>query len=61
MATIYRVKGLEFDHVIIAGALDDADASPDAVERTTQNRALLYVAATRARKSLLVCRVSQGA
>jgi superfamily I DNA/RNA helicase/mRNA-degrading endonuclease RelE of RelBE toxin-antitoxin system len=61
LATIYRVKGLEFDHVIIAGALDDADASPDAVERTTQNRALLYVAATRARKSLLVCRVSQGA
>jgi superfamily I DNA/RNA helicase len=26
-----------------------------------ENRSLLYVAATRARKSLLVCRISKGA
>jgi hypothetical protein len=61
LATIHRVKGLEFDHMIIAGVLDDADATPDSVERTPRNRSLLYVAATRARKSLLVCRISTAA
>jgi len=62
LATIHRVKGLEFDHMIIAGALDDFDTpSSDSTEKITANRALLYVAATRARKSLLVCRIIKKA
>jgi superfamily I DNA/RNA helicase len=57
MATIHRVKGLEFDHVILAGRLDDMDKLVATSERAKQKRALLYVAATRARCSLLVCRL----
>lgn len=56
MATVHRVKGLEFDHVILAGKLDEMDAVDDTSERFRQKRALLYVAATRARCSLFVCR-----
>lgn len=56
MATVHRVKGLEFDHVVLAGKLDDMDAGDDTLEISRQRRALLYVAATRARCSLLVCR-----
>lgn len=64
VATMHRVKGLEFDHVFIAGA--NASRLPlesvmqglsDATERRraeTRERSLLYVAATRARKSLFV-------
>jgi hypothetical protein len=51
VATIHRVKGLEFDHVILAGKL----AGYGAGETTAENRSLLYVAATRARRSLTVC------
>jgi superfamily I DNA/RNA helicase len=58
MATVHRVKGLEFDHVILAGQLDDMDKLVETSERTKQKRALLYVAATRARCSLLVCRIA---
>ena len=58
LATIHRVKGLEFDHMIIAGTFDDLEAGADASEKTIRNKTLLYVAATRARKSLLVCRIS---
>jgi superfamily I DNA/RNA helicase len=54
MATIHRVKGLEFDYVILAGRLDDLDAKAEASESTSQRRALLYVAATRARTALFV-------
>jgi DNA helicase IV len=57
MATIHRAKGLEFDHVILAGKLDDLDAKVEAFESTAQKRALLYVAATRARCALFVCRL----
>jgi superfamily I DNA/RNA helicase len=64
LATMHRVKGLEFDHVIVAGAnrgivpLDFAVASADD-EVTKRNaetgeRALLYVALTRAKKSALI-------
>lgn len=58
LATIHRVKGLEFDHVIIADQSKHIDkvAAPD--ESANQNRALLYVAATRARRSLLLCRLN---
>ena len=58
MATIHRVKGLEFDYVVLAGRLDDMDAKVEASESTAQKRALLYVAATRARCALFVCRLA---
>lgn len=57
LATIHRVKGLEFDHVVMAGrlvGLDEAAADPESV---AHERALIYVAATRPRRSLFVCRV----
>ena len=61
LATMHRVKGLEFDRVMLAGV--NADLAPlpaalddrgDAVEREsaeTEERALVYVAATRAEKN----------
>src|SRR5262249_45635651 len=64
LATMHRVKGLEFDHVIVVAAnkgivpLDVALASSD--DQITQRnletgeRALLYVALTRAKKSALI-------
>ncbi|MDX9980420.1 MAG: AAA family ATPase [Lentisphaeria bacterium] len=64
MATMHRVKGLEFDVVLIAGT--NADALPLATaareidsphargEFEIRERSLLYVAATRARKHVLV-------
>jgi len=64
VATMHRVKGLEFEHVIIAGAnrgvlpLERAvSKSDDAVSgrnSETAERALLYVALTRARRSALI-------
>jgi len=60
LATVHRVKGLEFDHVILAGKLDEMDAVDETSERFRQKRALLYVAATRARCSLFVCRVASA-
>jgi superfamily I DNA/RNA helicase len=57
LATIHRVKGLEFDHVVIADKLKNLEPSATPRDSAHQERALLYVAATRARHSLLVCRV----
>ena len=63
LATMYRVKGLEFDRVVRASMNADLvppaaiDARGDTVEREsakTEERALVYVAATRAKKELLV-------
>ena len=64
LATMHRVKGLEFDRVIIAGVnegivpLEDAvNSSSDTAIQTEldiQEKALLYVAATRAKKEVLV-------
>ena len=64
LATTTAVKGLEFDHVVMASINADLvprpaaiDARGDAVEREsaeTEERALVYVAATRAKKELLV-------
>ena len=63
VATMHRVKGLEFDHVLLTSVNDgvmprrhaanaaDATAKENA---ETEERALLHVAATRARKSLSV-------
>ncbi|MDE0053391.1 MAG: AAA family ATPase [Bryobacterales bacterium] len=63
LATMHRVKGLEFDHMVIASVnkgivpLPAAAYSVDWPERSaaeTGERALLYVAATRAKKELAV-------
>ena len=64
LATMHRVKGLEFDRVIIAGVNDgivplegEWTKTNDSViqrENETHERALLYVAATRAKKEVIV-------
>lgn len=61
---MHRVKGLEFDHVIIASVRDGVvplDVVPEQTddpvvsrEAEVHERALLYVAATRAKKDVLV-------
>lgn len=62
VATIHRVKGLEFNVMIIAGANDEnlAPAGLPSDDQTIEHlkrdreQALLYVAATRAKKHLLI-------
>lgn len=64
LATMHRVKGLEFDRVIIAGVNDgavpllvgDADSDDRGVreEAELRERALFYVASTRARRALFI-------
>ena len=63
LATMHRIKGLEFDRMVIASVnkglvpLPAAVYAVDGPERTaaeTAERALLYVAATRAKKELTV-------
>ena len=64
LATMHRVKGLEFERVIIAAVNDGvvpldvvAAESDDPVvkrESDVHGRALLYVAATRAKREVLV-------
>ncbi len=64
LATMHRVKGLEFDRVVIAGVNEGtvpfspaSDAGVDPLTRTdhlTRERSLLYVAATRAKKEVVV-------
>ena len=64
LATMHRVKGLEFDRVIIAGVNDGIVPLEDAVNSSSdtaiqteldiQEKALLYVAATRAKKEVFV-------
>lgn len=64
LATMHRVKGLEFDRVIIAGVNDGivpferagTDTSDPVVKQESEihERALLYVSATRAKKEVLV-------
>ncbi len=66
VATMHRVKGLEFDAVLIAGYrgperladafVDDQDAGV-MVDALTSERCLLHVAATRARRFLLVSEI----
>ena len=63
LATMHRVKGLEFDRMVIAtvnhdavplaAAVQDENGSAHAAAETSE-RALLYVAATRAKKELSV-------
>jgi superfamily I DNA/RNA helicase len=64
VATMHRVKGLEYDRMIIAGMNEDLmplrlrvnRSEDDAVRREDElmERALLYVALTRARKMALI-------
>jgi superfamily I DNA/RNA helicase len=64
LATMHRVKGLEFDRVIVAAVNDgivplsgEWRKTSDSViqrENETHERALLYVAATRAKKEVIV-------
>ena len=64
LATMHRVKGLEFERVVMAGinrglvplsaAVDNKSDAAARESAETEERALLYVAATRARKELLV-------
>jgi superfamily I DNA/RNA helicase len=64
IATMHRVKGLEFDNVIIAGVNKDIvplnisayQTSDLVVKREYEQieRSLLYVSATRAKKQLIV-------
>lgn len=64
LATMHRVKGLEFDRVIIAGVNDGivplevawSKSNDQVIQRESENqeKALLYVAATRAKKEVVV-------
>ena len=64
LATMHRVKGLEFSRIIIAGVNDrmvplDIESSKSTdpiinIENEVHERALLYVAATRGKKEVLV-------
>jgi superfamily I DNA/RNA helicase len=64
LATMHRVKGLEFDYIIAAGVNEgtvplatsqSVNSDPfEAAENETRERALLYVAATRAKRGALI-------
>ncbi len=64
IATMHRVKGLEFNNVIVAGVnagtvpyqkhLDDTSDGAVREDLETRERALLYVAVTRARNTVLL-------
>jgi hypothetical protein len=64
LATMHRAKGLEFDRVIVAGvsdgivpharALQGAGDEVDRDRALRQERSLLYVAATRAKRDVLI-------
>lgn len=63
LATMHRVKGLDFDHVIIASmnagivpleVFDKSDEQQIEDERLLREKSIVFVAATRAKKSLLV-------
>jgi len=63
LATMHRVKGLDFDHVIIASmndgivpleASEKSDEQQIEDERLLREKSIVFVAATRAKKSLLI-------
>lgn len=66
--TIHAAKGLEWDHVVVLGAREGGmpseqalQAEPDARERLlAEERRLLYVAVTRARRTLLITWPERG-
>ena len=61
---MHRVKGLEFDYIIVAGVSEGivpltvsqsaATDTFEAAESETRERALLYVAVTRAKRGVLI-------
>lgn len=57
-ATMHRVKGIEFDHMILAHLERNLWTAPDG-SIPVKSRSLLYVAATRARKSVFVTSASE--
>lgn len=69
IATMHRVKGLEFDEVILASMNEEIvplsgamDGKGDAVEKRQadlEERALVYVSMTRAKKKLIVTSYGQ--
>jgi superfamily I DNA/RNA helicase len=58
LATMHRVKGLDFTHVLMhlpgGGSSSGASADGSPTSRDPRDRSLLYVAATRCRKTLTV-------
>ncbi|MEA1916553.1 MAG: 3'-5' exonuclease, partial [Campylobacterota bacterium] len=63
LATMHRVKGLDFDHVIIASMNDGivpfdigekSDEKQIEDEKLLKEKSIIFVAATRAKKSLLI-------
>jgi superfamily I DNA/RNA helicase/mRNA-degrading endonuclease RelE of RelBE toxin-antitoxin system len=60
IATMHRVKGVEFNHVIVAGInnsnlpLTPEDDESCGIDELERNRSLLHVAATRSRGSVLI-------
>ena len=58
LATMHRVKGIEFDHVILAAMNSpfrpDGDGAANSRQIPLVQRCLVYVAATRARMTLMV-------
>ncbi len=59
ICTVHQAKGLEFDHVFIAGAVDEEFPSymtikENVPERLMEEQRLFYVAMTRARKRLFI-------
>lgn len=55
LATMHRIKGLEFDHVCLADC-DPARLASLPADRQSTERCLMHVAATRTKNSLLVIR-----
>jgi mRNA-degrading endonuclease RelE of RelBE toxin-antitoxin system len=53
IATMHRIKGLEFDHVCLVGC-DPTKLDSLPTERQARERCLLHVAATRTKNSLLI-------
>ncbi len=62
VATIHASKGLEFDHVVVCGAGSKQMPHPKSVEADAleEERRLMYVAVTRARRNLLVTYPTTG-
>jgi hypothetical protein len=58
IATMHRIKGLEFDHVCLAGRRTK-DWESYSAERLEMEKCLLHVAATRTKNSLLVTQVDR--
>lgn len=57
LGTMHRVKGLEFDYMILAGMSDEnlaSESDQDSEEERLFTRSLIHVAATRARKHVLI-------